>query len=219
MAMLSCLAIGLLGFAIRMTSASGTCERRMDSAESRIPKGMPIADFDFWVVNRTLGELYYAMSVPPLYIPDINYHQIIKKFNDSYYEEVAIGDTPSSPKQCNSYVFPWIPASSTQASFHRNGKPDNIFVVFSSCPKKYIWVYRCTQFTRSSRCPLSHTFLGLFINEGISDFGSPSYLDDLPLQDMLMDLCPTRVKFGVSEFKWFYSYGANTLCDPGFVQT
>ena len=76
-------------------------------------------------------------------------------------------------------------------------------VMWSSCPQNYIWSMRCSDWSTSSiRCPIGSVMLGLYVRQ--------TGLDDLPMDDIVRDLCPTGIKFGASDFKWFYSFGENS---------
>jgi len=75
--------------------------------------------------------------------------------------------------------------------------------MWSSCPRKYIWSMWCYDWSTSgTHCPIGSVMLGLFINQ--------TNLDDLPMDDIVRDLCPTGIKVGASDFKWFYSFGENS---------
>jgi len=76
-------------------------------------------------------------------------------------------------------------------------------VMWSSCPRKYIWSMWCYDWSTSgTHCPIGSVMLGLFISQ--------TNLDDLPMDDIVRDLCPTGIKVGASDFKWFYSFGENS---------
>lgn len=168
---------------------------------------MSIRDFDMFIVDKTMAEMYFALPVPPAFLPDINYYSTISKdTGSSTYLQHTIGESLGTNPTCSRFTTSLKPTMpfSDRALFYR-ADSSTAQGHWSSCPTKYVWSMRCDKYFPGKKlCDLKDVMLSVYIH------GS---MDDVPMTDIVEDLCQaTGVKFGAANFKWFFSYGKNTLC-------
>ncbi|WAR27362.1 hypothetical protein MAR_013066 [Mya arenaria] len=64
------------------------------------------------------------------------------------------------------------------------------------------------------KCAVGDTFLGLFIIQQNKSLipGDREFLNNLPFDKMVRDVCPTGMKFGLPDLKWYFSFGKTVNC-------
>lgn len=176
---------------------------------AKIPRDnllMFLTDFERYIVDKQMAEMYFGILKPPAFEPDKNYHStIVKVPNSSNYTQVTIGETPGSNSRCARGNVNLAPVNGDKTLFYREDDKKTVQAIWSSVPSKYIWSMRCSNYYPSKRkCLFVESVFGLYVHGN---------LDDLPFTSVIGDICKaTGVKFGAENFKWFYSFGENTLC-------
>lgn len=167
---------------------------------------MSIPEFDHFIINRQMGEAYFAVPKPAAFLPDIHYFVTINKvIGSSNYNRSSFGESVGENAKCvRSKLLLKAISDSNRAMFMRGDTQSGLFY-WSSCPATYMWSMRCDNYYVGEQlCALADTQLGVYVH------GS---LDDAPLIDIIQDLfTATGVKFGDTKFKWFFDYGKTSLC-------
>ncbi|WAR10320.1 hypothetical protein MAR_035396 [Mya arenaria] len=177
-----------------LSKTDGNCARYLNIGEAKIPKGMDLATYKNTTVGTLLGEVYFGMKAPPLFVPDVNYHSLTVPVNSTHFAQLTEGDTPGTGRCASAVTYLKITTDETRFQRGPMGSAE-IQVYFSSCPTKYVWGFRCSQpgGSKQNKCPLDQTYLGLYVVQNNFSVvpGIREYMSDLPFEQMAKDLCPT----------------------------
>ncbi|XP_045177350.1 uncharacterized protein LOC123537594 [Mercenaria mercenaria] len=184
--------------------------KKQDVMYAKIPDYhslLSLDEFDSFIVDKRMGEMYFALERPPIFMPDMNYKSSITKIPaSSKYMQSTSGESTIANSQCvreNATLTPMYGLDKTL--FFRGDGTSTVQAMWSSCPSKYIWNMRCENFVYGKRkCLLSETYFGVYIHDD---------MNDAPMDDIVQDLCrATGIRFGSQNFKWFFTFGENTVC-------
>ncbi|XP_045176938.2 uncharacterized protein LOC123537326 [Mercenaria mercenaria] len=185
------------------------CGREQFIRYARIPSYntlLSLNEFDVFVVDRTMMEAYFGLIQPPAFAPDLHYRTTITRIpGSSLYMQSVDSESRGENAMCNRNALPLRPVDRFDSALFYRNETTTVQAVWSSCPEKYVWNMFCSNYiVGQRRCLLEETMFSLYIHGN---------MDDQPLFNIAEDLYrATGVAFGAINFKWFFTFGENTLC-------